>query len=114
MTNPSTGAVTQIIRSKGVTNRAVELRLQCNSNNFFIKQNSGGGAELYFEDALQFFTDNGSPLEAFQIANNGTGIYFKEFQVRDNFYLKSPNGSLFHIKVSNSGQLSATNTGQTV
>ena len=114
LTNVSTGAVTQIIRSKGVTNRAVELRLQCNSNNFFIKQNSGGGAELYFEDALQFFTDNGSPLEAFQIANNGTGIYFKEFQVRDNFYLKSPNGSLFHIKVSDSGQLSATDTGQNV
>lgn len=114
LTNVSTGAVTQIIRSKGATARAVELRLQCNNNNFFVKQNSGGGAELYFEDALQFFTDNGTPLEAFQIANNGTGIYFKEFQVRDNFYLKSPNGSLFHIQVSNSGQLSATDTGQNV
>ena len=114
LTNVSTGAVTQIIRSKGATARAVELRLQCNNNNFFVKQNSGGGAELYFEDALQFFTDAGTPLEAFRIANNGTGIYFKEFQVRDNFYLKSPNGSLFHIQVSNSGQLSATDTGQNV
>ena len=114
LTNTSTQTVSQIIRSKGATNRAVELRLQCNSNNFFVKQNADGGAVLYFEDALQFFTDDGSPLEAFQIANNGTGIYFKEFQVRDNFYLKSPNGSLFHVKVDNSGNLSATDTGQDV
>lgn len=114
LTNVSTGAVTQIIRSKGATARAVELRLQCNSNNFFVKQNSSGGAELYFEDALQFFTDDGSPLEAFQIANNGTGIYFKDFQVRKNFYLKSPNGSLFHVKVDNNGNLSTTDSGQDV
>ena len=114
LTNPSTQTVTQIIRSKGNTTRAIELRLQCNDKNFFVKQNSTGGAELYFEDALQFFTDAGTPLEAFQIANNGTGIYFKEFQVRDNFYLKSPNGTLFHVKVDNNGNLSTQNTGQTV
>ena len=111
LTNVNTGAVTQIIRNKGATDRAVELRLQSNSKNLFFKQNSDGGALVHFEDAFQIFTNNPSPVEVMQISANGTGLYRKELQVQDNFYIKGNNGNIWRIIVDNNGNVTAQDAG---
>ena len=101
------GQFTQNIRSLGTTGRQVEINLQNNDRHFYIKQNQFGGAELYYEDALQFISDGGNnqPRLDFQLSNNGTAIFYQECQVHKNFYLKSDDGSLWHIKVNNNGSL---------
>jgi len=103
----SQGKVSQHVRNLGPDGRQVELKLSSNDKNFIIKQNQVNGAEMYYEDALQFISDSGTnqPRLDLQLSDNGTAIFFGNVETRQNFYLTSPNGRLWHLKVNDNGSI---------